>query len=177
MSLDYRVYAADNRPIGRAELVSAALAHGWHVKVLVNAAWDWSRYEICQDGELSTSDVAFGWETADENRALFERVLTAGDASGIKDACSDLFLRWANISIEEFDFARDVDPETQEALRSDVSEPTFELLSRAKVLFTVNFRGDGWFQYHLSRMIAEMRRGVWEDPQAGEFDLPGESSV
>ena len=170
MSLDYHIYAEDDRPVSRAELISAALARGWHVKVLVNATWDWSSYEIRADGDLATSDVAFGWETDSEHHALFERILTVGDAPAIKDACSRLFLRWANISIEPFDIDEYFDAESLEALQSDLDESALALLKRAKVMFTVNFRGDGWFQYHLSRMLAGMRRGLWEDPQAGEFE-------
>lgn len=54
----------------------------------------------------------------------------------------------------------------------ELRKPFWDYLHRGPLHIEVN--GAGWFGYHLSILIAFLRKGAWEDPSSGEWEFPNE---
>lgn len=182
MSIEYEVYTRSAEPIALDTLMSLCQASPpltdfndgpFAIRLLRNAKWDFSEFQVCANGVLMDNDIVSGCIAREE--AEMDTVLRIGGAEAMRhffDLSGPGGRGLAPIFINaEFDFASLHEGETVADVFGTDEPSVLNEVEHASTLYTVRSGGEGWFQTILAHVMAYHLRGLFFDPQSGDFRL------
>ena len=168
MSRELYVYSESDSPVLRADLDEAAEALGWKCVLFA----DLGTFRPVEGTSIESCTV-LGWEDDDEVTAAVERAISRRDAKILDTLFADELVASTAIDL---DMPFVPDPEMlAELAEAGVDEEVRRRIAAARLFYSVRTsasRNDLSLQLQdiVANLLAVAIYGVFEDPQAGEFE-------